>query len=193
MAGQLREIFLADLIAPLLPEGFRAATGKIVDRHGNLSSQTDLIIYNKARFTPLMFNEQTGVFPIDSVFYSIEVKSTSSATAVRDSIEKGRSLRALEGPHVHHALFSFKTDLATPEAEIQRFQTAQVDTIPPLVNICCTAGAGYTRWTDQGWGTHMSTERHAEVIGFIIGIVNTLVTTANRPVAANPGDYLAWW
>jgi hypothetical protein len=193
MAGNCREIFLSDLITPLLPEGFRAGTGKIIDRAGNLSCQTDIIIYNKSRFSPLMFDEKTGVFPIDSVYYAIEVKSTIDATEIRDAITKGELLRTLAGPTVNFILFGFATDVKTKESDLLRIQQYQTEYSFPPVNIYCTVDNGYCYHDRTKWYVFNAIERRAGIVGLLIGIVNTLVNTGIRSLDVNPGKYLAWW
>lgn len=193
MAGNIREILLTGVILPLLPDGFRAATGKILDRAGKLSAQTDIIIYNKSRFSPLLFDEKTGIFPIDSVYYAIEVKSTVTATEVRNAIAKGQSLRSLIGPPVNHVLFGFRTDVTDKETDILRIQKYQSEHQIPPVNIYCAVDTGYCYYDKNKWNVFGSTERRAEVIGLLIGIVNTLVKTSIRSSDFDPGNYLAWW
>ncbi|MDV6348195.1 DUF6602 domain-containing protein [Nitrosomonas sp. Is35] len=193
MVGKIREIFLTDLILPLLPDGFYAGTGKIIDRVGELSAETDIIIYNKSRFSPLLFDEKTGIFPIDCVYYAIEVKSTVTLKEVRDAIKKGESIRSLNGPPIHHVLFGFRTNLKKEkEKALLRIQESQKEYEFPPVNIYCVVDAGYCYY-EKEWKVFVSTDRRAEVIGLLIGIVNTLVKTGIRSPDFNPGNYLAWW
>jgi len=97
MAGTLRELFVAKLMAPCCPQVFCLGKGKVIDRTGKLSSETDVVIYNKSRFSPLLFDEITGIFPVESVTYAIEVKTTVTATEIHDAINKARALRLLLG------------------------------------------------------------------------------------------------
>lgn len=193
LAGEIREIVLSNLLKPLLPQGFNIGTGKIIDRKGALSHQTDIIVYNSSRFPPIMFDKNKGVFPIDSVYYTIEVKSTVNATALRDSVEKAKLLRSLSGQQPHFVLFGFKTDMTTPGADLERVSKYQSDFEKPPLNIYCNVGQGYCYYNDLKWDTFPDCERHAEVIGLIIGIVNTLVNAGIKAKDTNPGAYLAWW
>ena len=193
MAGNIREIFLSDLITPLLPEGFRAGTGKILDTSGRLSSQTDIVIYNKSRFSPLMFDEKTGIFPMESVYYAIEVKSTINATEIRDAITKAEILRSMTGGPINFVLFGFDTDVKSKESDLSRVQEYQAGNPFPYVNIYCSVGNGYCYHDRTKWHIFDATIRRAEVIGLLIGIMNTLVNTGVRAKNVDPGNYLAWW
>ncbi len=192
-AGELREIFLSNLIIPLLPDGYRVGTGKIIDRSGALSQQTDIIIYSRSHFTPLMFDERLGIFPIDSVDYAIEVKSTITHSEIRDSFAKAQKLRSLNGPKVNFVLFGFKSDLTTPIADLERMLDFQPkDSFPPISAYCCV-GNGYCSHNGTKWDIWTSTERRAEVIGLLIGFANTLAKTSLKIPNYHPGSYLAWW
>lgn len=193
MVGNIREIFLTDVILPLLPDGFRAGTGKVIDRAGKLSAQTDIVIYNKSRFSPLLFDEKTGIFPIDCVYYAIEVKSTVTASELRDAIEKGKTIRSLIGPPVNHVLFGFRTDVKDKRTDLLRIQKYQTEYPFPPINIYCVVDSGYCFYYKNTWKIFGSTERRAEVIGLLIGIVNTLVSKGIRSPDFDPGKYLAWW
>ena len=78
LVGRIRELAAAHVFAPSLPSGFEIGTGKICDRKGEQSNETDLIIYDKGILPPVMYSERDGVFPIEACFYSIEVKSKST-------------------------------------------------------------------------------------------------------------------
>ena len=75
MTGKVREWVSGDLIAPMLPTGFEVASGKIVDYLGNQSSETDVIIHNPTVLPPILYTEKDGVFPVESSYYAMEVKS----------------------------------------------------------------------------------------------------------------------
>ena len=95
LVGRVRELALEHLIVPMHPTGFEVGTGKLVDNQGNQSAETDLVIYNRAVLPPIMHSSRDGVFPVESTFYAIEVKSRITAADVQDSIQKGRSITTL--------------------------------------------------------------------------------------------------
>ncbi len=75
---------------------------------------------------PILYDEKTGVFPIEIVHYVIEVKSKATNSEVNDAIEKGKKLRQLRGNQPHSAFFAFSSDL-TQKAESDRFINPQAE------------------------------------------------------------------
>ena len=57
--GQVRQILIEHLLLSLLPEGVRVGTGKIADSNGNLSAETDVIIYDRRLYHPLCMTNGT--------------------------------------------------------------------------------------------------------------------------------------
>jgi hypothetical protein len=188
LVGTLRELVVQNLLRPILPEGFYIGTGKITDSRGNYSAQTDIIIYDKRSTPPILYDEKTGIFPIEIVHYSIEVKSKATNTEITESIAKGKILRNLEGRQPHSVFFAFDTDLVQKE-ESQRFIDPQADIKVPLpINIFCVANRQYGLW-DQVWKIY-SDESSVELIrGFLVGILNTLSSRLHTPPQIAPGWY----
>ena len=190
MVGHVREIFVEDLLRPLLPKGFYIGKGKITDAKGALSSETDIIIYDRHSVPPALYDDKNGVFPVEIVHYCIEVKSMLTATELRDALEKGIKLRSLFGGHLFHsALFAFGSDLtASPDAD--RFIQAQKEMLAPLpINIFCVAGRQYGYWNGR-WNTTPPEAASRIVLDFLVGILNTLVENAQRPrTLLKPGWY----
>lgn len=74
--GQFRELFITDLLKKFLPHQFDIGSGIIVNQKGEQSHQTDLVIYDKSILPPFISESISGVFPIESVIATIEVKSS---------------------------------------------------------------------------------------------------------------------
>src|SRR5207249_4251847 len=124
-----REIAIHQLIAPLLSSEFRIGTGKVADHAGELSSETDLIIYSSKTIPPILFSDQLGVFPLDSCFAAIEIKSRLTGAELTEVVKNSRNLRQLKhvsghfdpaGRGVPHdvqalvcSLFAFGSDLSS--------------------------------------------------------------------------------
>ena len=140
LRGRVREIFAENLLRPVLYPGIDIGSGKIVDSAGNLSAETDIVIYSRSTLPPFIYGHSTGLFPIESCIYAIEVKSTLTATEIRTSIDKIKKLRQLRylysfyplnfvqpfGPAcscVIPVLFAFSTDLSEDgKSEIERYR-----------------------------------------------------------------------
>lgn len=95
LTGRAREIFVKDLLKPILPPYVELGSGKIADSEGNLSAEVDVVIYSTATLPPLLLEAEFGVYPAEACVYAIEVKSTLTAAQLEDAIKKHRDLRKL--------------------------------------------------------------------------------------------------
>ena len=93
--GRLREIFITELIEPLLPDGISVTTGVIIDPKGVESDQLDVIIYSSAVLPNLIKTKEQSVVPAGAVLCVIEVKSILNKKEIRDSIKKANSIKSL--------------------------------------------------------------------------------------------------
>jgi hypothetical protein len=190
MRGAVRQLLVRYLLEPLLPEGFRIGTGKVTDHRGGLSAETDVIVYDRRSIPPVMYDETMGLFPIECVSYTIEVKSTLTATELDDAVEKGIRLRSLVGPQPHSALFAFASDLSASR-DADRVVRRQKDFPMPLpVNIFCVAARDYGFRGDGVWQLWPDSGQPDPIMGFLVGILNTLVKAAGQQRSAlEPGWY----
>jgi hypothetical protein len=90
--GAFREYFVAELIRPLLVHHFGLGTGIVIDRRGCESCQTDVLIFDRRLMPPLLAAGDRGVFPIDAVLATIEVKSTLKSEHLRSAFSAARRL-----------------------------------------------------------------------------------------------------
>ena len=82
LTGRIRELAADKILRPVLPAAFAIGTGKIVDRNASLSAETDLVIYNRDLLPPVMYSDRDGIFPIESTYYTFEIKSECSASSL---------------------------------------------------------------------------------------------------------------
>jgi hypothetical protein len=206
LLGRIRELSASHVFGPLLPLGFEIGTGKICDREGHLSCETDLIIYNKSILPPVMYSEREGVFPIEACFYAIEVKSKATASEVRDAIQKGKEIMKLEYAKpsssgesrnlslVVPTLFAFDSDLSeSGMSELQRYAKYDPEwKDDPVLKAICVARKGYWYHSpeDSCWFFHPPTPAHDEVIDLVSGVVNTLTKARTQVREALLGQYL---
>lgn len=205
LIGRIRELVATKLLTPMLPAGFSIGTGKIVDTEGRQGAETDLIIYNRSVLPPVLYSERDGIFPVESCYYAIEVKSQLTAANIRDAIGKGGALLNLnwtgkqptEYPNrapVVLVLFAFDSDLAVSSSEIERYTehdpTWDRD---PVLKALCVVGRGYWyhKQSDNGWVGCGPTAEHDEVIDLVSGIVNTILKSPTSQRAALLGHYLS--
>jgi hypothetical protein len=67
--GRIREILLRSLFRPLLPSDLGIGTGFVVGTAGVVSSQQDVVLYDRSTLPPALFDSELGFFPIESVLY----------------------------------------------------------------------------------------------------------------------------
>ncbi|MEX0966102.1 MAG: DUF6602 domain-containing protein [Bacteroidia bacterium] len=83
--GEIRELFLNELLSNFITEQFGIGTGIIVDSYGNQSHQIDVILYDNRILPPMIKNSNLGVYPLESVLAVIEVKSSISRQIILDT------------------------------------------------------------------------------------------------------------
>ena len=204
LVGRFRELVTSKLIEPMLPAGFEIGTGKIVDSIGNQSAETDLIIYNRAILPPIMYSNRDGIFPIESSYYAIEVKSCITAKEIQDTLKKGLTITSLSHPWkqleklkhrtpIVHVLFALSSDLAESSSEIKRYAQYDKDwQKDPIIKALCVVNRGY--WYHESetnsWVCCKSSPDHDEIIDFISGIINTIIMIPPFTRTSPLGHYL---
>jgi hypothetical protein len=211
--GEVREVLVRDLFRPLLPSDIGVGTGEIVSHTGGRSSQQDILLYDRSILPPVLFEERTGLFPVESVLYSIEVKSRLDAGELKSSHEAALHLLTLDvapgrydprGVPVHHTvtrpiytLFAFETDLsANGKTEVQRYMdTVSRDGRPqpadgPAIRAICVVGRGYWYWLNDRWEKWTISYALEEVLGFVAGVMNTYKSIARTRLDPRLGRYL---
>ena len=96
LKGTVREEKLKDYISNLFPTKYAIGNGIIVDANETQSKQQDFIIYDNFNSPKLMETETVQVIPIESVYATIEVKSTLTITELEKSIKNIESVKKLE-------------------------------------------------------------------------------------------------
>ena len=79
LRGLIRESLVENLFEPLLPSPYRVGTGIIVDHEGAQSNQSDIIVWNNAIHPPLFTARGAGIYAVESVLATVEIKSTLAA------------------------------------------------------------------------------------------------------------------
>ncbi len=142
--GTIRELGLANFLKKFLPTYLNVGNGEIHDKNGNISNQTDLLIYNKDILPPILFDNELGIYPIESIVYAIEIKSTSTRKEVASTVEKFKKLRELEVKNKVGLLkvyFAYKSNRKYG-SELERY--SQFDNlIDPCTQVICVIDDGY--------------------------------------------------
>lgn len=189
--GTVLELLISQLFEPLLPADIGVGTGQIIDAYsGKMSGQIDIILYNKAILPPILLDDKLGVFPIESVLYTIEVKTTLNATELRMAHESAKDLavnfgylpglKDEQGKEKHHSIeklrsvvFALNSDLTGNGLnEAERYRKLYGEDTAHIRAICV---AGNEYWYDNGnyWVGFKDGLNFDEILAFIGGVTNT--------------------
>jgi hypothetical protein len=207
LKGQLREIFVRDLLRPLLPLYIGIGTGEIITADNNHSPQQDVVVYDTRLLPPFLADPSVGLFPVESVLYAIEVKSelnTSELKKVHENATVLKSFNYRPGRHdealnpIHHkllrlvaAVFAFSTDLTGNNAsEAERYKRLHGDEEPPIQQLCI-AGKGAWGWRAQEWHEIPSAHQFQEVLIWLTVLRHDVQRISETRGLPHMGYY--WW
>jgi hypothetical protein len=113
--GAFRESAVKEFLSDnRLPARLGLGTGEVISSFGGVSKQSDIVVYDRLNSIPLLYNESVQVFPIESVYGVIEIKSKLSKDELIKSLENIKSIKDLvidggaaylpsRGAHAHNA------------------------------------------------------------------------------------------
>ncbi len=93
--GMMREEIVKKIIATVLPERYGIGTGFIITPCNQVSTQCDLIVYDKFSAPTLCINDSYRFYPIDCVVAVIEVKSNISKSELKQALIKLKKIKKL--------------------------------------------------------------------------------------------------
>lgn len=88
LKGTLLELRLRNLFSKLIPSFCSVSNGWIIDENGNKSEERDLLIYNKDKTPQFLFDMGTGIFPLESIEYDIQVKNSITDKTLKQAYDK---------------------------------------------------------------------------------------------------------
>lgn len=95
--GEVRERVLRDFLRPFLPACYGLGTGQVFSAKNQESKQIDIVIYDAVFSIVMQLDDTKLIFPCESVFGNIEIKSNmKSKKDLESAIENIRSLKSLE-------------------------------------------------------------------------------------------------
>ena len=92
--GSAREFIISRCLRSFLPTGVEIGSGEVIDSSGNRSKQIDIVIYDP-RF-PALRSGAGGLYLIEGVIATIEVKSTMNPERLRESLDNCVSVSRLQ-------------------------------------------------------------------------------------------------
>jgi len=96
--GSYRETIIRDFLRPFLPDCYGLSTGEVFSVDGAQSAQVDIVVYDAVFSAVLFKNGPQQLFPAESVFGAVEVKSDLNSTELERACENARRLRVLRRP-----------------------------------------------------------------------------------------------
>jgi hypothetical protein len=206
LKGQLREIVIRDIFRPLLPSDVGVGTGEIISVDNRQSREQDVVIFDKRILPPILAEQVLGIFPIESVLYAIEVKTTITATEIKTSHRSATEVMGFMymsgdydkfGNAINHnvtkvisCVLAFDTDLTLGgKNDIDRYDEIRGSEYP-AIQVICVVGRGYWYWFYDRWKTWPQTYKFEEVVGFIAGVMNTYRMIAATRKEPRLGRYL---
>lgn len=93
--GSAREDLLKDYLRKLLPEKYSISSGIIIDNKQSQSKQQDFIIHDAFNSPSFFKTESNSVLPIESVYATIEIKSTLDYNTLDQCVKNVESVRKL--------------------------------------------------------------------------------------------------
>jgi hypothetical protein len=203
LKGALREILIRDLFRPLLPTDVGVGTGEIISSTGQRSSQTDIVIFDRGILPPILFEQSHGVFPIESVLLTVEVKSVLKKVDLRPAEEAAQTLRTLirapgefdssglipkEDKSIQHesTLFAFDTDLGASVSVAEAYDSVRSSREFPGLTAICVVGRGFWLWDprEAKWKKSPQFYPLQEVVNFIALLMNSygrIAASRGRP------------
>jgi hypothetical protein len=93
--GEFREHIIGRFLRPFLPECYGLGSGQVFAADGASSAQVDIAVYD-AIFSNVLFRDAgNSLFPCESIYGTIEVKSRLSVAELETSIANGASVKRL--------------------------------------------------------------------------------------------------
>lgn len=94
--GTAREDLLKQNLSSLFPKRYSICSGVIIDSNQKQSRQQDFIIYDSFNCPAFYETESNKILPIESVYATIEIKSTLTKETLKQCIDNIKSVRSLE-------------------------------------------------------------------------------------------------
>lgn len=93
--GRVGEAVVAAALREFLPRRFSLGSGFIINNRGCKSTQQDIVIYDETLNTPILFEGGAGLFPIECVYATIEVKLSINRRGLQKTLESIAEIRRM--------------------------------------------------------------------------------------------------
>jgi|GEM_PF-3175605 hypothetical protein len=153
--GDIIEETTSALFSKYFPNRCGFGKGVILDSLDNKSKEVDIVIFDKDNIPPICFGDKSknkerveGFFPIESCWYSIEIKKNLNSTELKNSIENMNSVKNLRSINrmPTRMLLSYGSDLIGNDIkeEFERYKKNDKNwNNDPTICVLCVLGKGY--------------------------------------------------
>lgn len=205
LIGKYKEILLDQLIKPMLASKYSTGSGKITDFCNNTSSEIDIVIYSMELIPPILFSENFGVYPSESVLSCIEVKSLLNKSELRKTFDKYKKIKSEikysagdydeKDKPINHDLLDFTRELFAFDSSNNIFEEYkkldQNYESEPILNSICIIGKGSWTFSSYSWNFVSPDANHEEVITYLSNLINTLPKVTESRKTPRIGQYLS--
>jgi hypothetical protein len=206
--GELRELFVSNILRSFLTDQFSIGSGIIINQAGIQSNQTDIIIYDNRILPPFIKEQHIGVYPAECVIATIEIKSNLTRSELLKAEKAAFRLRN----DVYSQRYSIYKDfsLFKPHCAILGFygrgfkqllsedagKTWLVQNIKQIFAICLTNQFSWLRvraHSDNPWARCNSDKiTHEETKRFIAVLLDNIRTTSLRRMSILEKEHKDW-
>ena len=194
--GDMLEEAAADLFSRYFPNRCGFGKGCIQDSFGNQSKEVDIVVFDRDSIPPVCHGVKArdekrveGFFPVESLWYVIEVKKTLNNVELKKAVDNLLSVRELKSRKRLPArmLFTYDSDLKGSDIkkEFERYKKIDADwNRSPAIGVMCIIGKGYlftqfaTRRSDNKevllWKYIEAQSNYFEVACCLGGMINTI-------------------
>jgi len=179
--GGVRQRRVADLLSEVLPKRYGIGSGHIVASSGDvlMSPQIDIVVFDAIDGIELPVDDYYSLFPIESVFATIEVKSRLTASdgedgpegTIYECVESTSRIKTLDRTRhdlkpIHCIVFAYTTDWSSDESTqvmkwFKRFGEKYSMKLPDLIFVLdpsfALGSSGPSGYNDRGEFTNIYT------------------------------------
>jgi hypothetical protein len=205
LKGQLRELVVRELLNPLVPLGCIVGQGEIISAYGDTSNKIDTLIAEHRILPAMLIDRISGIFPIESVLMTVEIKSKLTATELGKAEASAAGVASFRhappvgvqsfptGHRIEHVvpyLLAFDTDLTLGgESEVERYDKMLMSQAPSILGIC-VIDRGFWFRHNGNWIAWKLPIPCGEVVAFMITVVNICQRIASTRLQPDMRHYV---
>ena len=186
--GELRELFVTNILKSFLTKQFDIGTGIIINQKEEQSNQTDIIIYDNRILPPFIKEQHIGVYPAESVVGVIEVKSKLDRDSIISSEKSAKRLietiynpkASIYGDYEYIrplcATIGFYGTGSTEIRDIEKGKSWLIKNIKHNFAICLIGKFSWMNLQSSGWAKSDKEDNFEETKRFIAVFLDNLRT-----------------